>query len=103
MSLMMVLPHRPGTLYGALSKIYALGLNVRKMESRPMPDRDFEFMFYFDVEASVYAPETEKLFRDLEASSERLRFLGAYSEILTLLTNKKRNRSLGSFLHIRFI
>lgn len=82
LSMMMILPHRPGSLYGALSKFNALGLNVRKIESRPMPDRDFEFMFYFDVEASVYAPETEKLFRDLEASSERLRFLGAYSEIL---------------------
>lgn len=82
MSLMMVLPHRPGTLYGALSKIYAQGLNVRKLESRPLPDRDFEFMFYFDIEASVYSPEIQPLFRDLEAGAERLRFLGAYSEII---------------------
>ena len=39
-------------------------------------------MFCFDIEASVYAPELEKLFRDLETESEQLRYLGSYSEIL---------------------
>ena len=66
-SLMMTLPHKPGSLYNVLSKFYSLGINLRKLESRPLPDREFEFMFYFDIDASVYAPEVEKLFRDLEA------------------------------------
>ena len=54
-SLMMTLPHKPGSLYNVLSKFYALGINLRKLESRPLPDREFEFMFYFDLECSVYA------------------------------------------------
>ena len=46
-SLMMVLPHKPGSLYKVLSRFYALGINLNKLESRPLPERDFEFMFYF--------------------------------------------------------
>lgn len=81
-SLMMVLPHRPGSLYNVVSEFNSLGINMRKIESRPLPGREFEFMFYFDIEASVYAPEMEKLFRDLESASEQFRYLGAYNEIL---------------------
>lgn len=81
-TLMVTLPHRPGTLYNVLAKFHALNINLRKLESRPLPGREFEFMFYFDIEASVYAPELEKLFRDLETESEQLRYLGSYSEIL---------------------
>lgn len=81
-SLMMTLPHRPGSLYNVLAKFYALNLNLQKLESRPLPGREFEFMFYFDLEASVYAPEMEKLFRDLEGESEQLRYLGTYNEVI---------------------
>ena len=81
-SLMMTLPHKPGTLYNVLAKFYALNINLQKLESRPLPSREFEFMFYFDVEASVYAPEMEKLFRDLEAESEQLCYLGTYHEVI---------------------
>ena len=81
-SLMMILPHKPGSLYNVLSKFYALGINLRKLESRPLPDREFEFMFYFDLECSVYAPEMERLFRDLEEESEQFRYLGTYNEVI---------------------
>ena len=81
-SLMMILPHKPGSLYNVLSKFYALGINLRKLESRPLPDREFEFMFYFDLECSVYAPEMERLFRDLEEESEQFRYLGSYNEVI---------------------
>ena len=81
-SLMMTLPHKPGSLYNVLAKFYALNINLQKLESRPLPGREFEFMFYFDIEASVYAPEMEQLFRDLEADSERMRYLGTYNEVI---------------------
>ena len=79
---MMTLPHKPGALYHVLSKFYALGINLQKLESRPLPDREFEFMFYFDLECSVYAPEMERLFRDLEEESEQCRYLGTYQEVI---------------------
>lgn len=81
-SLMMTLPHKPGSLYNVLAKFYALNINLQKLESRPLPNREFEFMFYFDIEASVYAPEVEKLFRDLESESEQMRYLGTYNEVI---------------------
>ena len=45
-SIMMILPHRPGSLYRVLACFYALGINLVKLESRPLPSREFEFMFY---------------------------------------------------------
>ena len=81
-SIMMVIPHKPGSLYRILSRFYALGVNLTKLESRPIPNRDFEFMFYFDIESSVYSPQLTMLFGELEASCEEFRYLGTYSEII---------------------
>ena len=80
-SLMMTLPHRPGSLYQLIAKFAALGINLTKLESRPMPDKDFEFMFYFDLDVSVYDEAVFNLFSQLEAGNEKFMFLGCYSEI----------------------
>ena len=80
-SLMMSLPHRPGSLYHLMAKFSALGINLTKLESRPLPDKDFEFMFYFDLDVSVYDKAVFDLFAQLESDSERFEFLGCYSEI----------------------
>ena len=81
-SLMMILPHRPGSLYKALAKFYALGINLIKLESRPLPERDFEFMFYFDLETSVYSEGFRRLLCELTEISEEFRYLGSYSEVV---------------------
>lgn len=80
-SLMFTIPHRPGSLYGLISKFSALGVNLTKLESRPIPGKDFEFMFYFDMEASVYSEDVLSLLAELESSPEQFMFLGSYSEI----------------------
>ena len=81
-SLMAVLPHEPGSLCRLLSRFYALGLNLNKLESRPMPERNFEFMFYFDLETSVYSPEFLQLMGELPALCEEFSYLGSYSEVV---------------------
>ncbi len=81
-SLMMVLPHRPGSLYKVLSRFYALGVNLNKLESRPMPERNFEFMFYFDLETSVYSPQFIQLMGELPELCEKFSYLGSYSEVV---------------------
>ena len=81
-SLMMTLPHRPGSLYQVLSRFYALGINLNKLESRPMPERNFEFMFYFDLETPVYAPRFRQLMGELPALCEEFSYLGSYSEVI---------------------
>lgn len=80
-SLMMVLPHKPGALYNVLSRFYSLGLNLLKLESRPIPNRDFQFMFYFDIECQVYSEEFIRLMSQLEELSNEFRYLGSYTEI----------------------
>jgi chorismate mutase/prephenate dehydratase len=81
-SIMMVLPHRPGSLYKFLARLYTLGINVTKLESRPIPDRDFEFMFYFDLETSIYSDEFVQLMCELDDLCEDFKYLGSYREIV---------------------
>ncbi len=81
-SLMLVTPNKPGALYHVLSCFNALGINMTKLESCPIPDRDFESMFYFDFTVSVYSDTLKRLLCELEARSEKFRLLGAYSEII---------------------
>ena len=81
-SIMMILPHRPGSLYRVLARLYVLGINVTKLESRPLPDRDFEFMFYFDLETSVYSEEYIQLMCELGDLCEEFKYLGSYSEVV---------------------
>lgn len=81
-SLMIVAPHKPGALYRILSRFNALGINLLKLESRPIPDRDFEFMFYFDLEASVYSPKLAQLLAELESECDEFSYLGSYSEVI---------------------
>lgn len=81
-SIMMVVSHKPGSLYRILGRFYALGINLIKLESRPIPDRDFEFMFYFDLVTPVYSPQFIQLMGELVAVCEEFRYLGSYSEII---------------------
>lgn len=81
-SLMAVLPHEPGSLYKLLSRFYALDVNLNKLESRPLTGRDFEFMFYFDLDAPVYDPRFMQLMGELEGVCERFVYLGSYGEVI---------------------
>ena len=81
-TLMLVTPNKPGALYSVLSCFNALGVNMTKLESCPIPERDFESMFYFDFTVSVYSDNLERLLCELESRGERYRLLGAYSEII---------------------
>ena len=79
-SIMFSLSHKPGALYGLLASFAAQSLNVTKLESRPIPGRDFEFMFYADLEASIADEEVQRLICQIEAEQPMFAFLGAYSE-----------------------
>ena len=81
-SIMMVLSHKPGALYKVLARMYVLGINVIKLESRPIPDKDFEFMFYFDLETSIYSEEFVQLMCELDDLCEEFKYLGSYTEVV---------------------
>ena len=79
-SLLVTLSNEPGSLYQVLARIYGRGINLTKLESRPIPGSDDTFRFYFDLEASVYSPELPKLLGELESVCEHVCYLGSYSE-----------------------
>ena len=79
-SLMLNLSHEPGALGRIISRFSAMGLNLTKLESRPIPGREFEFRFYFDIEASLSDPNVVKLLEDIRRGSEKFVLLGNYQE-----------------------
>ncbi len=81
-TLMLVTPHKPGSLYRIIARFNALGINLLKLESRPIPDRDFEFMFYFDLEVPVYSPKFAQLLSELERECDEFTYLGSYLEVV---------------------
>lgn len=81
-TVMLVLPHKPGSLYKTLARFYALGINLIKLESRPIPEREFEFMFYFDLETSVYSSEFIELMCEIEDMCDEFRYFGSYLEVV---------------------
>ena len=82
MSIMTTLSHTPGSLNKLLGKFANLGINLTKLESRPMVGSDFEFMFYFDFEGDVSKKPAQSLIAELDASTEQFTFLGAYDELV---------------------
>ncbi len=75
------LAHEAGSLNKLLNKFSALGLNLTKLESRPIPDSPFEFTFYFDFESDVRKPEVQNLLADIAMKADNFAFLGAYEEL----------------------
>ena len=80
-SVMLSLPHRPGSLNGIIAKFAAIDVNLTKLESRPIPGMDFEFRFTFEFEASPRDPGVLGLLAELsrDPEIERFTFLGAYA------------------------
>ena len=79
-SVMTSLPHEAGSLNRMLGRFSALGLNLTKLESRPIAGSDFEFMFYFDFDGDVTEPAVHNLIAELENGSDNFVFLGSYKE-----------------------
>lgn len=79
-ALMAVTGNRPGALYRILARFSELDINLTKLESRPIPERDFESMFYFEVEVPAVSDKLPLLLFELEAECEQFRFLGSYTE-----------------------
>lgn len=80
-SLMFTVPNRPGTLFGVISRLASAGINMTKIESRPIPGTDFEFMFYVDIDGSLENQRLVDVLRTLSSALEQFKVLGGYSEV----------------------
>ena len=81
-SIMMTVPHESGSLNKILNKFSTLNLNLTKLESRPLENTSFEFMFYFDFEADLKDKEILNLITELDNEAQDFIFLGNYSEVV---------------------
>ena len=74
------IPNRTGSLADVLGRFAAYGINLIKIESRPICGKDFEFMFYCEADCKGLDEPLVRLLCELSQSLEVFRFIGAYKE-----------------------
>lgn len=77
-SLVIFLLHQPGALHNALEPIAREGINLVKIESRPIVGHPFEYCFYLDVMATPETPKTQAALEELRRRTRQVRILGYY-------------------------
>ena len=80
-SLILRLKHQPGSLHNALRPFVRRGINLMKIESRPIKGMPGQFNFYFDLQAPNSESELRGAIDEIKEQAEELRFLGRYSTI----------------------
>ncbi len=78
LSLVVFLLHQPGALHQALEPIARQGINLVKIESRPIVGHPFEYCFYLDLMASPQERGTQAALEELRRRTREVRFLGCY-------------------------
>ena len=81
-TLMLETENRPGALYKLLARFYARGINLTSLVSKPIPEREFSFRFYFDLDTSVYSDSFAQLMCELDSLCPTFRYLGSYREMI---------------------
>ena len=72
------LPHESGSLYNSLSHFIYNGLNMTKIESRPIAERNWEYRFFVDFEGNLSDSAVQNALRGLKAEAQNLRVHGNY-------------------------
>lgn len=77
MSLAFAIEHRPGTLVAALERLAAAGIDLTKIESRPLPGSPWEYVFYVDVRFD-HEEKAIAALAALQAHCRMVKVLGRY-------------------------
>ena len=77
-SILFKVEHRPGSLCEALRLFSDAGVNVLKLESRPLKDRPFEYLFHLDFEGSIEEERVARVIEAARAATAELVWLGSY-------------------------
>lgn len=77
-----VIPHTKGSLYRLLTKFSVNGFNIVRIESKLIPGKDFEAMFYLDFNGRYDDIKVCALMDELKKEYSKFEFLGNYSEIM---------------------
>ena len=77
-SVLFTLPHRTGSLHAFMTIFAVNGLNLMKLESRPIVGRSWEYLFFADFIADLTAPSMDGVLLELTQTAEGFRVLGNY-------------------------
>lgn len=77
-SLLFTVAHRPGTLAAVLDLLAEAGINMSKLESRPMRGSAWEYVFFMDTGSDLLRPEHAETLERLRGRCQSLRVLGVY-------------------------
>ena len=72
------IPHKSGSLYQTLSHFICHGLNMNKIESRPIQGKTWEYRFFIDFEGNLFDTAVKNALNGLREETEGLRILGNY-------------------------
>ncbi len=75
---MVTLPHVPGSLCRLLSVFSDAGINLLKIESRPVPQKNWEYLFFIDFSADTIDKRIREILQEVADLSQTLRVLGYY-------------------------
>ena len=70
--------HETGSLYHMLSHLIYNGINMDHIESRPLPERNWEYRFFVDFEGNLNDPAVQNALLGLSEETTRLQILGNY-------------------------
>jgi prephenate dehydratase len=70
--------NEPGALYETLKIFAERGINLVKLESRPIHGKPWEYMFYVDIEADADSDSFKTLIDSLDEKTDYLKVLGSY-------------------------
>ncbi len=70
--------NKPGALFEIMKVFSQYGVNLVKLESRPIHGKPWEYMFYTDLEADIESPDLSPMLEKLRQGSEMFRILGRY-------------------------
>ncbi len=76
LSLCLEIKHQVGALYNILANFYYNGLNLTKIESRPIENKNWEYRFFIDVEGNVNSPGVENALATMRESASKVSVLG---------------------------
>lgn len=72
------LPHQSGSLYHILSHFIYNGLNMNKIESRPIEEENWEYRFFVDFDGNLADDGVKNAIRGIDSEARNLRILGNY-------------------------